>query len=247
MKELLRTTVQDLWGFIRSPRLSFESPPPLRAIWQVLGIILVLDILLNMFAVMPMAALEKAGLISEQGHAFGMMKDWHWSLLLLAAAILAPIIEETIFRGWLSDSPAYMLFGAIVVIPTLCWFISLYGSGMVFMTIVWGFGALCFVACSVIAIRYFNNDEFQEIFSRWWADNLRIPYYLSSLAFGLIHFSNWEAGEVYNLTFAAILVLPQVVSGFVLGYVRLRFGLVWGMVLHGIFNAIFISIGLVNQ
>ena len=48
-------------------------------------------------------------------------------------------------------------------------------------------------------------------------------YYLSAILFGLVHASNYELTESQNLLIPLI-ILPQLFLGFMLGYIRVRYG-----------------------
>lgn len=67
------------------------------------------------------------------------------------------------------------------------------------------------------------------------------PYFFYSLTilFALIHFSNFSY-SASNLLFAPILVLPQFIGGFFMGFIRIKQGFIWSFFLHALHNAIFI-------
>ncbi len=62
-------------------------------------------------------------------------------------------------------------------------------------------------------------------------------YYVSSLLFGLVHLGNFEnAKDLLWLT--PILVAPQIIMGFFLGYLRVRLGLRYAILMHMSHNGI---------
>ncbi|MGB5378713.1 lysostaphin resistance A-like protein [Muriicola sp.] len=64
-----------------------------------------------------------------------------------------------------------------------------------------------------------------------------IAFYTSCLLFGSIHLSNFEnALEV--LWISPLLIAPQTVMGVFLGYIRVRIGLYWAILLHAGHNGI---------
>ena len=72
-----------------------------------------------------------------------------------------------------------------------------------------------------------------------------MDFYLISIAFGLIHILNFEPSlNIYLL--APILVAPQIVIGINLGYLRIRFGLIWSILFHAFHNGILLSIALLT-
>lgn len=71
-------------------------------------------------------------------------------------------------------------------------------------------------------------------------------FYTLVTLFGLMHLPN------YNLTtnvllLTPILVAPQIISGSYFAFIRVRFGLIWSMALHGFYNGIFMFITLATD
>jgi len=70
-------------------------------------------------------------------------------------------------------------------------------------------------------------------------------FYMITVAFGLIHIMNFEPSlNIYLL--APILVAPQILIGINLGYLRVRFGLIWSILFHALYNGILMSIALLT-
>ncbi|WP_064198021.1 MULTISPECIES: CPBP family intramembrane glutamic endopeptidase [Emticicia] len=106
------------------------------------------------------------------------------SLMFLLTIVVAPILEESIFRGFLG---------------------------------------------SFIHKNYFK-----------WL------YYLSALLFGLVHTSNYELTESQNLLIPLI-ILPQLFLGFILGFVRNKYGFFYCVLLHAIYNGCLVSIYTIGE
>lgn len=71
----------------------------------------------------------------------------------------------------------------------------------------------------------------------------KIALYTATLLFGFMHISNYEI-STRILLFSPILVAPQLFLGFYLAFIRIRFGLLWAMVLHACFNGLLMSVEL---
>ena len=69
----------------------------------------------------------------------------------------------------------------------------------------------------------------------------KIVFYTFALVFGFIHLSNFEI-TTNVLLLAPILVAPQIILGGYLGFIRVRFGLIWSILLHASYNAFFVLI-----
>jgi len=65
--------------------------------------------------------------------------------------------------------------------------------------------------------------------------SFKLAFYALALLFGFIHISNFEI-TTNVLLLSPLLVLPQILLGIYFGYIRVRFGLKWSMLLHGCYN-----------
>src|SRR5690606_8352805 len=84
----------------------------------------------------------------------------------------------------------------------------------------------------------------EELFLRYplkFARNrvLKVAVYISSVVFGLYHLFNYTNQEVLFYMLAPIIVGSQLLGGFLLAYLRLKYGLRWSILLHAVFNALF--------
>ncbi len=62
-----------------------------------------------------------------------------------------------------------------------------------------------------------------------------IIFYFTSFIFGMMHFSNYDYNQSH-LWFAPFIVMSQIWSGLVLGYIRIKFGVWYGFLNHALFN-----------
>jgi membrane protease YdiL (CAAX protease family) len=76
--------------------------------------------------------------------------------------------------------------------------------------------------------------------------SFKIAFYIFTFLFGFVHISNFEI-TTNVLLLAPLLVLPQIILGGYLGYIRVRFGLQWSMLLHGTYNLFFLLISTVTE
>jgi hypothetical protein len=52
------------------------------------------------------------------------------------------------------------------------------------------------------------------------------------LLFGLVHIFNYTSFTFSHFYWIPVLVFPQLVYGFTFGYIRLKNGLIWSILLH---------------
>ncbi|WP_036154138.1 CPBP family intramembrane glutamic endopeptidase [Maribacter forsetii] len=74
----------------------------------------------------------------------------------------------------------------------------------------------------------------------------KYAFYVFTIAFGFMHISNFEMSTQVVL-FSPLLVAPQIGVGFLLGFIRVKFGLVWSMALHACYNMVLIVPVLIMQ
>lgn len=65
----------------------------------------------------------------------------------------------------------------------------------------------------------------------------KYAFYISAILFGVIHISNFEFNPQV-LLLAPLLVAPQIVIGVFLGYIRVKLGLLWSILLHAAYNTV---------
>ncbi len=68
-------------------------------------------------------------------------------------------------------------------------------------------------------------------------------FYTFAIIFGLIHITNFTI-TTNVLLLAPILILPQTLLGTYLGFIRVRFGLLWSIALHACYNGILMILTL---
>lgn len=168
--------LKNLWKFSKRPIYRSYREAPIayktKIFWGLLGWNLFLGIaLVSVGALMTnILGLELGKHASED-----LFSQYPMGLVILVISVIAPVLEELLFRGPL------VLFR------------------------------------DHVHFRYF--------------------FYASALLFGLVHIFNFEASP-HLLYMAPILVAPQLVMGFFLGYIRIKLGLRWSILLHAAHNTV---------
>ncbi|RBN51697.1 CPBP family intramembrane glutamic endopeptidase [Flavobacterium psychrolimnae] len=97
---------------------------------------------------------------------------------------------------------------------------------------------------SIVSLTGVRNEQKAEtFFISLWKKRYKFIFYFSAVIFGLIHISNYEFSYTI-LLLTPILVAPQIISGLIIGYLRVRNGFISGLLLHSLHNAFFIGIPL---
>jgi membrane protease YdiL (CAAX protease family) len=155
-----------------------------------------------------------------------MTQDVPQGLLLLLAVAILPPLEEAVFRGWLTGKRwQLVLLGGLVI--AMGGLLISQSTGSKALAIV-GLGAgIAMVAAGL----WLTKDRSGT--PEWFVRQFRWWYWASCLVFAAAHYSNYPALTAAHLP----VVLPQLWSGLVFGFVRLRFGILRSMTLHVASNA----------
>jgi hypothetical protein len=122
--------------------------------------------------------------------------------VFLLLSVLAPIIEELIFRLPLKYSRNYFLRFFVWIDKRL------------------------------------NINVLSTLLNSYRPYLFRFFFYFMAILFGIIHISNFENWKEYWYL-APIITLVQLILGLILGYIRVRFGLLWSIFYHSLHNFVF--------
>jgi hypothetical protein len=193
------------------------------------GYNLLLSLLLAFFVTFPVGKYLGASSIAGIGRARP------WILFLFA-----PVVEELSFRLPLRYTEINLTISALLVI----WFtvrrllLSFGIFGLATTTERWLWSAVFAILVASVVFVLLQTEPVKRLASRIWLDHFRSVLYVSCFAFGLLHISNFRFTTLTaeTLLLAPLLVLPQIISGFILAFARMRLGMIWCLVLHTAHN-----------
>lgn len=225
---MIRDALADFADFVRAPRLlAYQGFSP-RALVPMAGLYLAGLVLIGGF----LAVWQRAFALPAP-EAFGKFPPL---LLVPIVAVGAPIIEECVFRGWLTGRPrALWLLGCALVIGAMLGAVTLKWHDQI--------AALGAVAVMLAAaVGWFVLRKRTEP-PGWFVRGFRVWFWLSVVGFSLAHLSNYP-----RITLALVpMVLPQFWAGLVFAHVRLRHGLAGSMLVHAIGNATALAVALLAR
>ncbi|WP_224999794.1 type II CAAX prenyl endopeptidase Rce1 family protein [Cesiribacter sp. SM1] len=226
-------TSKDLVQFLKRPRLP-EEDDVVDAPLQVFLQLLMLSLLLSFGVLMLMGVLRDAGLVPELPHAMeDIMKQFPFLVVFLLAAVLMPALEELTFRLWLLYRPIYFHVSLWLIAFFLSTALTQAGFPLL------GYGVFGVAALITILLLTFK-DAAQQLLVSLYTNYYSLLFYGAAVIFALVHLINFQvSGRI--LLLAPLLVLPQLLLGLILGYTRVRLGLIWAIALHGVYNALVLS------
>lgn len=149
-----------------------------------------------------------------------------WSLATVG--IIAPLIEELVFRVGLSFKKWQVALGLVFIPIFICW--------ANIKTVTWISGAIYILIAAAI---YFAVSKFttEEYWKKLKENRLVAAMWITSIAFGLVHlfafsFISWEV-----LPYCLCMISAPFFMGCACAYLRVNLGFGWGLGMH-IFNNI---------
>lgn len=174
-------------------------------------------LLITIMIVVPYGfILEWAG-IDQFEHIMTELLEKNKWLVAIIAIFLAPLIEEPIFRLHLDLKKSSIWWGLGL---------SIFMISEIWYPVVLLWGYLIFLQLMLI---------------KGQKPDLKIVVYCSSALFALVHMGNF-IGFDYGRYFywVPLLVAIQFVVGLVLSHIRLKHGMKWAIIFHGVYNAVLI-------
>jgi hypothetical protein len=152
---------------------------------------------------------------------------------LILGVIIAPIIEEISFRGWLSynknvTSASLVIFLIYIALITFNTLVPNYGN-LKYALI----GSIILIPAWVIWIK-------REPIALVISSNQKLLIHISVILFTLAHAFNYEIDttEWESWTSLFLLLIPYPPVAYILTKVRMKSGLIWSISLHVITNSI---------
>ncbi|MGB5204286.1 hypothetical protein [Eudoraea sp.] len=153
---------------------------------------------------------------------------------MLYALIIGPILEETIFRLSLVFKPKYLSISILLLSYVL---ISRLGYGVGHLDIEEHLWVRIIISVLISMITYFLSKRYSTNFAKFWDINFRWIYYFSIIVFALLHLDFTELTFNKFLLFP-FLTFPQLLSGTINGYIRIKYGFIYSCLFHGLNNTL---------
>lgn len=146
---------------------------------------------------------------------------------VLIAVFWAPVVEELLFRyGMRRPGQAWWMVPLAIVLVSN----PLRAPGWILLAIA------LLAACLPLRRGRISRGHWARAWRREYARVYGVVYHLVAVAFAAVHLHNFVFDRT-TLWLLPFLVLPQWVTGLVLGWMRTRRGIGASMALHALFNA----------
>ena len=220
------------WGrFLRRPALPDRRDP---FGWRAIGDVAWLLSLDIAFA-LPLASFltTLAQRMAIKTPEFAMLTERGVVFTLLVGALMMPIFEELVSRGWIDGRRRHLALAG-VGIAALASLIAGRFAGL-------GTSATVVLLLGWVGIAIYVGIRAGNEVPTWFARGFPWLFYGSALLFGLAHMTNYELKQPLMLV---PFVVPQFMAALIFGFARVRFGMWANIALHGTSNALFLTLAL---
>ncbi|MGY4386292.1 hypothetical protein ACVWYN_003343 [Pedobacter sp. UYP24] len=222
-------TLSTYWQFLKHPSLLKQSQNK-KMLWQDMLWLFLLDIVFASLIVFAGYTLQKFKLIRQYESVDIFKHGFAWALLL--GIILAPLSEEFLFR-WQLRNPKYSTW--FVAISSVIIATSSTKSDFAKFFIIIGFIVAAIVISSIVG--NLKRHKSIVLFRAYYV----FLFYYTAIVFGYIHISNIKGLTMTDPSFI-LYIGSQIFGGLSLGYIRIKYGLKYSILLHACINAFILPI-----
>jgi hypothetical protein len=153
--------------------------------------------------------------------------------IIILASIVIPLIEEIMFRLPLRFRPINLALATFFFVRSLYTIFSVSIVKNPIDNLIIGL-IISFIWSGLVfyIFRYVIDQHKAQMF---YKKRFKSLFYFSVILFGALHifnYSDWKS----LLFLAPIIVLPQIIIGFALGFIRIKYGFWYGFITHGVYN-----------
>lgn len=215
--------------------MQFPKIPPkvsnlLRNYWFMIGTYFLFFFLLGFLnTFLPELDLEKY----QQTELFNLMDESPLAFILMAV-VIAPILEESMFRTLIKPSfteiyifiCAILAFVGLGFIPQEAHSLLKYGLVILSAIIIFLF------------LQSLKPSRFLRVFRIILYRNYRLIWLITAALFGLVHIWNYVEGWQFDLILF-LLIFPRIIAGYFFGKIKVENGnLIWPITMHAMNNGI---------
>lgn len=229
-----------MWGewarFVRRPvfpeaRQRFGA----RAVGEV-GQLLALNVAISLVLVVALSWLAtRLGIKTPE---FQDLRRYGPVVTMLVGALGLPMLEEIVFRGWLTGRRRMLVAVAVLIGAILSLVATRYIGGAR------PYSVMAAVLLGWIVIGAILVWRSRGGAPAWFARVFPGLYFASALLFGLAHISNYDLARPWLLL---PFVVPQTIAGLIFGFARVRYGMWANIALHATSNALFLGLSLAGM
>ena len=226
----MKKALYDFYQFLKKPSL-LKKQKDKSLLFKDFAALFLLDILFTALLVGLLYILLHFNLISKH-EGTDLLKEYGVWGTLAFACILAPLLEEVFFRWHLRDLHGTIYFAFLSLAGLIASQIT--GAWIQFIIVI---VALILAAFSISFLR--RKGKFYSI--RAWKKTYPFLFFYTAIVFGLIHLTNYDDLTISDPSFV-FYIASQALGGLSLGYLRIKYGLIYSILFHALFNLVAFSL-----
>ncbi len=222
----------ELRDYLKNPQLLTPQYHWDRHIWGVLAVLVMVDAALTIPIIWLLFGYEDfiTSVLSLDAPVYTGMEDESLVEAMLLAVVAAPLLEEPLFRGWLTGKRRHALFGILWV----GWFaiasvLPISGENETPDPII----AISLLAAILLSVFIHRTNRSGEPPSARLIRYFPHLFWGSAVSFALFHVTNYDYD---NYLLVVPYVIPQLLAGILWGYARVAYGLKASIMLHAMSN-----------
>ena len=231
-------SLRNYWDFLLQPNLEQNTFRFRIKLWNFL-VVLGLDVVIVAILLGVIYSVKYFGWLDinlyNEPDVPNMIMFVSW---VLSVTLVIPLIEEFVFRLHLRPTKVNLGISvvAIIIYPIVNFFPKNCSAAL--MTII---GALVVL---LLVLYFAFSGRINRMIEEQWHKNYLIVFCITALVFGGVHILNYKL-TLSLLIFSPLVVAPQLFLGVNIGYLRVRYGFGWGLLLHIVHNIVFAVIPIV--
>ncbi len=225
----MKNTLEDFWEFLKRPAMENARAGSAKDYAIHLFRLLLLDFGLLFLTMLPITILGQMDLIGQH-KLEELLEQFPLIMFFFLGVIIAPVLEEAACRLYLR----YSAVNVLISLALLIMFFTSLPSLVLQIALGGGLGLLLLF----LAIFWLRQKNAEQVLKQFWTRHFYWIYYASAVIFGLAHLTNFEMPVLRLFLLAPLLVLPQMALGLILGYVRIRQGILSSIIFHAMHNGI---------
>jgi len=207
--------MKDFFLYIKSPDIPDYRKLKVSKLFKLLGFCIITSIILGIiiYGITDITGLERNKMFEKSKY------------LVIIGFLVIPFFEEVVWRLLLKPTKSnfFLAVGVLLIYIIIQLLRQKYYLCIMFTAYL----------LSLIVIRQFFKEHIKKIF----ISHFKWFFWASCVFFGLIHAFNFKGNLVWIITLAPLLGSPQIISGSIIGYIRMNYGFIYGVIFHVLLNS----------
>ncbi len=210
----------NLKSFVLNPKYIKET----KINWNQFILLIFLYFFVSTIITMPLSGIAH---LLDARHSFSGRSV---NEMLIKAVLFAPITEECLFRLLLKPKYNNLIIFLLLMLPLSLYVLS--KESYITFTII--------STIELIILMTILQNTYLYKLQKCIIKHFRFFFYFSILSFGLVHITNFTFPKInfWVILCTPLLVSPQIFMGSIFGYIRMRFGFTYSVLLHTTINGV---------